>query len=152
MTRQVRGLTSDSPLEAAIDLSLADLLTLVNAVSPTGVDIHFLNRPGLVNVTNQQQIVPLFASGPSGRTPMIGALQRLFMQYASSPSRVLLLFITDGEPSDGSYDQLFRTLQRIPSNMYLSFVECNGGGAPRHGEVACACKLPRYSLQIMRRK
>lgn len=126
----------------------ADLLTLVNAVSPTGVDIHFLNRPGLGNVTSQQQIAPLFASGPNGRTPMIGALQRLFAQYAGFPGRVLLLFVTDGEPSDGSYDQLFRTLQRLPANMYLSFVECNGtwGGTRSNAKGTCTRLVPRAPL------
>jgi hypothetical protein len=86
---------------------------------------HFLNRPGLLNVTDQAQIIPLFAHGPAGGTPMISALRRLFAQYAASPSRVLLIFVTDGEPSDGSYSQLFTTLQGLPANMYLSFVECN---------------------------
>lgn len=97
--------------------SSEDLLNLVNAVSPVGVDIHFLNRPGMPGVTSIAQIAPLFAQCPSGGTPMIGALQRIFLTYAAVPSRVLLLFVTDGEPSDGTYSQLFRTLQGIPQNM-----------------------------------
>ena len=72
----------------------ADLLALVIAVSPVGVDIHFLNRPGVMGVTNVSQVAPLFAPGPGGGTPMIGALQRLFRTYSNVPSRVLLLFIT----------------------------------------------------------
>ena len=64
-----------------------------------------------MNVTDQAQIAPLFAQGPSGGTPMIGALRRLFSQYSVYPMRVLLIFVTDGEPSDGSYSQLFQVLQ-----------------------------------------
>jgi hypothetical protein len=67
---------------------------------------------------------------------MITALRRLFQQYAAAPSRVLLIFVTDGEPSDGSYNQLFATLQSMPQNIYLSLVECNDneevGPSQRH--------------------
>ena len=142
----------------------ADLLALVNAVSPTGVDIHFLNRPGVMDVTSPAQIAPFFASGPSGGTPMIGALRRLFSQYARMPSRVLLLFITDGEPSDGTYKQLFTTLQGIPQNMYISCesvvcAACSPSSAParlskehRTSDRRLHCALQLSSAMITRRR
>ena len=81
---------------------------------------------------------------------MIGSLRRLFRTYASLPSRVLLLFITDGEPSDGNYDQLFYALSSIPQNMYISFVECNDNEEEMNYLSSWDTRLPRFHNQEVR--
>lgn len=58
------------------------ILALVNAASPLGVDIHFMNRQGLMNVTDISQVQPLFSRPPGGGTPMIGSISRMYRQYA----------------------------------------------------------------------
>ena len=79
-----------------------------------------------MNVTNPASLAPLFVSRPAGGTPMISTLRRLFEVYGSQPRRVLVIFVTDGEPSDGSIDDLFRLLQRgRPDNVHVSLAECN---------------------------
>lgn len=34
---------------------------------------------------------------------MIGSLRRMYERYAGMQTRVLLILVTDGEPSDGEY-------------------------------------------------
>ena len=104
---------------------VVSLIQLVTSINPRGVDIHFMNRPGASGVSDASQVGSLFAAPPSGGTPVVGCLQRLFAQYAGFPGRVLFLLITDGEPSDGDYTMMFRTLQSMPANIYMSLVECN---------------------------
>ena len=58
-------------------------------------------------------MAPYFGRGPSGRTPLCGSLRKLFdmyQQYMEAGRRVLIIVITDGEPSDGDVTQLFDVL------------------------------------------
>ena len=100
---------------------------IVTATAPGGVDVYFLDRPGMASVTQPQQLAPAFAMPPRGGTPMLGALQRIFAQYApiaQAGTRVLVVIVTDGEPSDGSPSQLFQLLatQRHPQ-IHVSLAE-----------------------------
>ena len=56
---------------------------------------------------------------------MIGAPRQIFSRYRDAGGRVLVILVTDGEPSDGQYSDLKRCLQSAPSNIYISMVECN---------------------------
>jgi len=107
----------------------AFLVDMVTATTPEGVDVHFLNRGSVTGVTAAPQLAPLFATGPAGGTPLIGALRRIFDQnlpIAQSGKRVIVVVITDGEPSDGSADDLFRLLSgQRHDNFHLSIAECN---------------------------
>ena len=103
----------------------ANIVQLVTSVNPRGVDVHFMNRQGKLGVTDASQLAPLFLNGPSGGTPMIGLFRRMYDMYRGESGRVLLILVTDGEPSDGSYSDLFRVLTNKPDNFYVSFVECN---------------------------
>jgi hypothetical protein len=127
---------------------VAQLLELVTALKPNeGVDVHFMNRPGVTGVTNAQQLNTCFSRGPGGGTPMIGSLRKMFQMYGNPGRRVLLILVTDGEPSDGSYNQLFRTLQSMPSHMYLSMVECNDNEEEMEYLSGWDTKLARFHNQ-----
>ena len=84
-----------------------------------------MNRDGLTGVKDPMQLAPLFAQPPRGGTPMISMFRKMYNLYANEPGRVLLILVTDGEPSDGSYNDLFNVLNNKPANFYVSFVECN---------------------------
>jgi hypothetical protein len=129
---------------------VAAIVQLVTAVNPRGCDCYFMNRAGATGVTDVTQVAPLFACPPEGGTPIVGSLQRLFSQYAGVPGRVLFVVVTDGEPSDGDYTALFRTIQAMPGNFFMSLVEANdneeemvrrrGCELPRHAEIKrCVC-------------
>ena len=92
------------------------------------MDVYFLNRPGVKAVTSGAQLATSFASPPAGGTPLIGSLSNIFATYnneARSGRRIIIIVITDGEPSDGSADQLFSILQRRGPNEFESLAECN---------------------------
>lgn len=69
-----------------------------------------------------------FADGPAGGTPLLGTLQQIFNAYAPTANQksrqLLVVVITDGEPSDGSRDDLFSVLYFKPQNVHVSFAEC----------------------------
>lgn len=103
---------------------------MVNACTGAGVDVHFLNRPSLLDARNRPGLVPAFASPPSGGTPLLRCIKALTDSYGgdlAAGRRVLIMVITDGEPSDGSPDDLFRLLSSVLSNpnLFMSFAECN---------------------------
>ena len=67
-----------------------------------GIDIHFLNREGISNVTNMNYIQNILEITPSGRTPLTQKCNRHLKQYSGSNKPVLLVIATDGIPTDGS--------------------------------------------------
>ena len=111
----------------------ATLIDFVISINPHGLDVAFLNRPGLATVTEKAGLQPLFANPPSGGTPLCGAIQRIVdvkrgqlgQRLLSGERHLLLIVATDGEPSDGSASQLFRTIANCVSpTVHISAVEC----------------------------
>jgi len=125
----------------------AALVQLVTALNPQGIDIFFLNRPGQMGVTNLTQLESHFAAMPSGGTPMVGAIRNIFQTYASYRGKLLLVVITDGEPSDGSYNDLFNALMGKPQNFYVSFVECNDNEEEMDFLTGWDTRIPNFHNQ-----
>jgi hypothetical protein len=67
-----------------------------------GVDVYFLNRDPLLNVTNAQAIRPVFNSSPQGLTPLVPAIRRILAAKRSQAyeKKLLLLIATDGYSED----------------------------------------------------
>lgn len=122
------------------------ILELVLAASGKGVDVHFMNREGVQGVRDPSQLQRCFEAPPRGGTPMIGSLQCMFQMYSSHP-KVLLILVTDGEPSDGDYNQLFYCINQMPRNIYLSMVECNDNEEEMDYLTGWDTKLPRFHNQ-----
>ena len=106
------------------------VVDIVTSTTPAGVDCYFLNRPPVLGVCAPEQVAPAFNySPPQGGTPLIRALQQIFATYgpeAEAGRRVIVVVITDGEPSDGSPEQLFAVLQQQRhQNIHVSIAECN---------------------------
>jgi hypothetical protein len=75
-----------------------------------------------MNVSGLQSV---FAQLPAGGTPLVGCLRHIFHEKAQVPkNQVLLVVITDGEPTDGSRDDLFNVLKNKPKKFHVSFAEC----------------------------
>lgn len=98
-----------------------------------GVDVHFLNRPAMPNVTNPQQVVESFIQRPSGLTPLTAALRRIFQSAASKPGsdkRLLVFVATDGAPTDSNGNVDIRSLEYLMRNerqantTYVTFLAC----------------------------
>ncbi|CAF3545209.1 unnamed protein product [Rotaria socialis] len=98
-----------------------------------GVDVHFLNRPAMLNVTDPAQVVESFSQSPKGLTPLTPALRRIFQSGASKPNsnkRLLVFIATDGAPTDNLGNVDIRSLENLMRNerqansMYVTFLAC----------------------------
>jgi len=98
-----------------------------------GVDVHFLNRPPMPNVTDPRQVVESFSQRPAGVTPLTQALGRIFHSAKSKPGsdkRLLVFVATDGAPTDAhgnvdiqSLENLMRN-ERQANTTYVTFLAC----------------------------
>ena len=98
-----------------------------------GVDVHFLNRAPMLNVTDARQVVESFSQRPSGVTPLAAALRRIFQSAANKPGsekRMLVFVATDGEPTDAhgtpdipGLENLMRH-ERQAHTTYVTFLAC----------------------------
>jgi hypothetical protein len=98
-----------------------------------GVDVHFLNRASMPNVTDGRQVVESFSQRPGGMTPLTPALRRIFQSAASKPGsdKSLLVFVaTDGAPTDANGNVDIRSLENLMRNerqantTYVTFLAC----------------------------
>ncbi|UJR07416.1 hypothetical protein I4U23_011702 [Adineta vaga] len=69
----------------------------------SGVDIYFLNRPPMLDVTDSQAINAAFTVPPRGYTPLVASLGYIFrlpITRRGRDKKVLLFIATDGAPTD----------------------------------------------------
>jgi hypothetical protein len=114
--------------------SIVQIIIEIGAVfDSNGVDVHFLNRPPMPNVTDARQVVESFIQRPSGLTPLTDALRRIFHSAASKPGsdkRLLVFVATDGAPTDANGQVDIRSLENVMRNerqvntTYVTFVAC----------------------------
>lgn len=108
----------------------AETIKFTTVFNPNGIDIYFLNRPGMQNVTSMAGLQTIFSQPPQGGTPLINRLHEIIESGKNTKKKYLLvLVITDGEPTDGvpfdqSRNQLYNVLVNKPSNVHVSFAEC----------------------------
>jgi len=107
----------------------ATIIEFVTATNANGLDIYFLNREKRCSVNNMIGLQTAFSAQPTGGTPLIGTLRQVYhdkINYASRDRQLLIIVVTDGEPTDGSRTDLFNTLVEITrcGNVHVSFAEC----------------------------
>lgn len=102
------------------------IIDFVTAINPNGLDIYFLNRPALRSVTSTAGLQTTFNLPPNGGTPLIGAIKQIYEDKSNVPSdkNILIIVITDGEPTDGTRNDLYWTLINKSKNVHISFAEC----------------------------
>ena len=88
------------------------------------LDINFLNRDGLMNVSDFSQISYYFDSSPSGRTPLTKALNSVIQRYNNSNQPILLVIATDGVP-DNLESFKNTLLNKNHSKFFVSFLACS---------------------------
>ena len=101
----------------------ASIIDFVSSTTHHGLDLYFLKRPTVRNVTSVQGLQSVFQQPPDEMgTPLISALRRVYHEKQGHRG-LLIVVITDGEPNDGTRDDLRRTLLAKPSDCHISFAE-----------------------------
>jgi len=67
-------------------------------IDPNGVDIYFLNRDPMLNVTDGRYVRQAFNIPPQGMTPLVPALRRIIAAKGNQTygKKLLILIATDG--------------------------------------------------------
>jgi hypothetical protein len=101
----------------------ASVIDFVTSISHHGLDLYFLKRPTVRNVNSVQGLQGVFQYPPDeSGTPLIGALRRIYGDKRGVAG-LLIVVITDGEPNDGSREDLRRVLLEKPADCHISFAE-----------------------------
>jgi len=95
-----------------------------------GIDLYFLNRPDVHNVSCYEQIQENFRAPPCGYTPLADTLKRIFrekdMDIREKPTMVIIA--TDGAPTDTrgnpDIDNFTKVLMSKHKNVVVSVLAC----------------------------
>jgi len=107
---------------------LAHMLLVVD--HSDGFHVQFLNDPTWHNVHSSKDVETLFyGRAPRGRTPLGERLRPLLSgqwhpKGHSSETDLILLIMTDGEPSDITFDNLKNMVAAKKGNVYVTFMMC----------------------------
>lgn len=103
-----------------------------------GVDVYFLNRDPLHNVKDPQIIEEEFRRRPSGYTPLVPVLDKIFrsaLARRGADKKLLVFIATDGEPTDENGEQNVPELENLMTNVrnaettHVSFLLCTDESA-----------------------
>ena len=124
---------------------VTDICTVLDS---NGVDVYFLNRPPLLNVTNAQNVKYAFSTPPQGLTPLVPKLREILTakRNQSYEKNLIILIATDGydrirrnrfsyvafvssEPTDPTGQPDIATLEGVLRNertplTYVTFLAC----------------------------
>jgi len=109
---------------------VAEVLDISLLFDPIGMDVHFLNRPQLLNVRNIASIMYSFGNPPSGGTPLVAKLKYISQTYQNTTQykfSKLLIIATDGQPTDddsifSGFKQTIREL--VEQGFNIAFLIC----------------------------
>ena len=107
---------------------LAHMLLVVDHTD--GFHIQFLNDPTWHEIRSGSQVETLFyGRQPKGRTPLATRLRPLLSgqwhpKGHAAETDLILLIMTDGEPSDCSFSELRTLVGQKSPNVYCTFMMC----------------------------
>lgn len=83
-------------------MNFLQLVTRIACELAEEVNFHFLNAGPVEKVQRWEQVAPIAARGPTGYTPLLGAMRTVFAKYdpAKTEQRLITIIATDGVPSD----------------------------------------------------
>ena len=103
---------------------------IAGVLDQNGLDIYFLNRPGMTGVTHSDQIQTLFQNPPGGYTPIPRVFQQIMKDNADiiREKKMLVLIATDGQPTDevgnNATKEFFQILKTRHPNIHVSIIAC----------------------------
>ncbi|CAF3414916.1 unnamed protein product [Rotaria socialis] len=84
--------------------------------NPSGIDVYFLNRPSLLNVSDLGLLDQAFVSEPHGCKSLTSVLKSIFKAYndeTNNDKKMLVLVAIGGEPIDDEGNSNVATLQHV---------------------------------------
>lgn len=106
-----------------------EIVEIAVAFDHDGIDVHFLNRSGLRNVTKPEKLSAVFRAAPKGGTPLAEATKKVLQEYRQKRSgkKLLLIIATDGEPSGNGGKAAFKSVltDRDYDNEKVSILACS---------------------------
>jgi len=89
-----------------------------HAVVGSYCDIYFINRPGVLHVTNWNQCAPLFVNPPSGFTNTCAVLQQIQQHEVGIDmgKPIIIHLLTDGYPTDAGGRENHKQLENMIIN------------------------------------
>jgi hypothetical protein len=80
------------------------VMELACIFDPDGIDLYFLNRPAIANVTDVSQVHAIFANQPYGTTPLTSKFKKIIADKQSviRERNLLIIIPTDGVPTTES--------------------------------------------------
>lgn len=96
-----------------------------------GLDVYFLNRATMHQVTSSQQLGMVFASPPTGMTPITPVLQHVLneKQNVMVERKLLIIIATDGAPTNQAGQIDTESLRRVlmarnSERCHVTFLAC----------------------------
>jgi hypothetical protein len=89
-----------------------------HAVVGSFCDIYFINRPGVLHVTNWNQCAPLFMSPPAGFTNTCAVLEQIQKHEVGIDmgKPIIIHLLTDGHPTDAGGRENYKQLENMIIN------------------------------------
>merc|ERR1712054_12897 len=108
-----------------LQLRLAQLLDILLLVDDgSGFELKFLNSGSAVMIKSHADLKACWQwAKPSGRTPLGGVL-RDYLRPSTLEQDRLLLVMTDGSPSDVTFEQLGAMIRGKSEGVFVSFIMC----------------------------
>jgi hypothetical protein len=106
------------------------MVDIAATLDKNGLDIYFLNRPPIYNVSNSSQVQIAFQNPPNGYTPLVASLDRVFQEKSAQlrEKKMLLIIATDGQPTDHTgnvnIEGFINKLKYRPKNVFVSILAC----------------------------
>lgn len=104
---------------------VCNILDFAIALDDDGIDLFFLNRPYMLNVHDKHLVMSAFEHPPSGSTPIVKQIEKIYESYSNSTKKILLLVITDGlpdEPESQFRSILTKMLNHPTSKFHISLM------------------------------
>jgi hypothetical protein len=79
-------------------ITIGIVVDIAATLDHNGIDVYFLNRPALKNITHSAQLEAEFKRKPSGGTGIVPILRSIFSVKCDAPR--LIILATDGQPTD----------------------------------------------------
>ncbi|CAF1142993.1 unnamed protein product [Adineta steineri] len=128
----------NTPIQGTNQTRWDELKSLVNIIvdissvmDSNGIDVYFLNREPMLNVTDTRYVRQVFNTPPQGLTPLVPALRRILAskRNQTNEKKLLILVATDGAPTNeygqvdiGALEGVLRH-ERTPQT-YVTFLAC----------------------------